>query len=599
VIVGIPRTRITNMKRKQPIHTPRFEPLEGRQMFAAGDLDLTFGNGGKLASGALPFAPQAIAVQADGKIVAVGELHDDFAVARINPDGKLDRTFGGINRGDGIVTTDFGGNDGDRANGVAIQPDGRIVVVGVRFNAPLTAFGARDQFALARFNRDGSPDKTFSSDGKQTVSFGGHVIPEGAEATAVSINPANGKIAVVGMKNNRSNQDHDYVIVQLTRDGQRDNSFSGDGELNVRFSFEDRNEIVRAVIAMPDGKLLVGAQNSDQMGIWRFKANGDNDTTFGSGGKTFISMSKPRLNGLAIVPQTNQVVAVGDSNGLPTVIKLTSAGKRDNSFGFNGIAQQRFAQNGTLFHALPMGPGRILVSGTAGGDSNMMMFKSDGKFETSFGRNGIVVQNLGGSDGIRQTSLDSTGRIVAHGTNGQGQILKARFQNVPPVVEVRELLNNQVTEGSSQPAAILVRRDAAYPFPTRVFLDITSPATEGLDYTSAALKKLRTFSTPPGGGSGQLVPVQTGIRYFVDIPAGQDFVVAEIFAKADNLSEGNEAVRWSAVTDPGYQLGITNVAHVTIHDPTSAAPSGTGITRALHRPATSGLFSEDSIAELY
>lgn len=583
------------------VNTALFEALEDRRLFAAGDLDLTFGNGGKLASGVLPFQPTATAVQADGKIIAVGQFQDDFAVARFNPDGKLDRTFGGVNRGDGIVTTDFGGNVRDQATAVTIQPDGRIVVVGVRLENPGTIFNARDQFAIARYNRDGSPDKTFSGDGKQTVSFRGSVLPKGGGALAVSVNPSTGKLAIVGHTNIRSNQDSDYAIVQLKSDGSRDGSFGDNGEVKVKFSFEDRDEQVRAVIALPDGKVLVGVQNRDQFGIWRFKANGDRDTTFGSGGMTFINAEKPRLNGLAVMPQTNQVVAVGDSNGLPTVIKLTSAGKRDNSFGFDGLAMQRFAQNGTLFHALPMARGRILVSGSVGGDSNMMMFKSDGRFEASFGRGGIVLTNLGGSDAIHRTSIDSNNRIVALGTNSQGQVIQARFENIPPVVEVRELLNNQVTEGSNQPAAILIKRDAVYPFQTRVFLDITSPAIEGVDYTSAQLHKLPMLSVAPGGANGSLTPVQLqGFKYFVDIPAGQDFVVAEIFAKADNLREGDEAVRWAPIADPAYQSNPGNAAHVTIHDATpGASPSG-GFTRAVSAATRSrmSLFSEDRIDEL-
>jgi len=571
----------------------RFEPLEGRQLYAAGDLDLSFGNAGKVASQALPFNLRATAVQADGRIIAVGHVQNDFAIARLNPDGKLDPTF--AKRSGGVVTTDFGGNEGDGANAVAIQPDGKITVVGVRLNNPDTVFGDKDKFAVARYNRDGSPDTSFSGDGRQTVSLG-----DGAEALAVSVH-RDGKIAIVGRKNLRSGQDSDYAIVRLRSDGIRDASFGNDGEVKVRFSFEDRSESARSVIALPDGKVLVGVHNREQFGIWRFNADGKRDATFGSGGMTFVSMAKPRLNALAIVPGTNQVVAVGDSNGLHTVVRLTAQGARDKTFGNAGLVMQRFSQSGTAFHVLPMARGRLLVSGTAAGDSNMIMFKPDGKMETSFGRGGIVIADLGGSDAIHRTALDAGGRIVAHGSNAQGKVLQARFQNIPPVVEVHGLLNNQVTEGSIQPGAILIRRDAAYPFRTRVFLDIVSPATEGADYTSPALRRLPRVSVPAGSGSsGSLVPVQfQGTRYFVDIPAGSDFTLAEIFAKSDNRAEGDEVVRWAAVADASYQIGALNAGHVTIHDaPATAAAGGKPITQArAARPARS-LFSDDRIDEL-
>jgi uncharacterized delta-60 repeat protein len=94
-------------------------------------------------------------VQADGKLVAAGRSNSDTALARYNPDGSLDTTFAG----DGKHTTDFGGG----AAGVVIQADGRIVTAG------------RDgsDFALARFSPDGSPDASFSGDGRQSTDFGG------------------------------------------------------------------------------------------------------------------------------------------------------------------------------------------------------------------------------------------------------------------------------------------------------------------------------------------------------------------------------------------------------------------------------------------
>ncbi len=104
-----------------------------------------------------------MALQSDGKIVAVGTTgagDNDFALARYNPNGSLDTSFSG----DGKQTTDFGGADRS-ANGVAIQGDGKIVAVA---SAPAGA-----DFALARYNPNGSLDTSFSGDGKQTTDFGG------------------------------------------------------------------------------------------------------------------------------------------------------------------------------------------------------------------------------------------------------------------------------------------------------------------------------------------------------------------------------------------------------------------------------------------
>ncbi len=129
---------------------------------APGDLDLSFsGDGKKTTNFAAPGLSSAAATvrQPDGQIVAIGTDRGhgsaDFALARYNPDGSLDTSFSG----NGRQTTDFGG--GDDANGVALQGDGKIVVAGTT-----TATGEGD-FALARYNPDGSLDTSFSGDGKQ------------------------------------------------------------------------------------------------------------------------------------------------------------------------------------------------------------------------------------------------------------------------------------------------------------------------------------------------------------------------------------------------------------------------------------------------
>src|SRR5687768_8915063 len=98
-----------------------------------------------------------VVVQPDGKIVVVGTSNDDFALVRLHPDGSLDTSFDG----DGKVFTTFGAIEAGRS--VALHADGKIVVGGT----------ANGNFALARYNADGSLDTTFDGDGRVTVDFGG------------------------------------------------------------------------------------------------------------------------------------------------------------------------------------------------------------------------------------------------------------------------------------------------------------------------------------------------------------------------------------------------------------------------------------------
>src|SRR5262249_4024029 len=148
-----------------------------------GSLDSSFGSGGEVTTS---FKGQAIAtaeaIQNDGKIVLVGETQgangDDFALARYNPDGSLDTTFGT----GGKVTTDFAG--ADDAFSVAIQSDGKIVVAGS------SQQNTGEDFALARYNSDGTLDTSFGAGGEVLTAIAG-----GANGVAIQ---ADGKIVAAG-----------------------------------------------------------------------------------------------------------------------------------------------------------------------------------------------------------------------------------------------------------------------------------------------------------------------------------------------------------------------------------------------------------------
>ena len=151
---------------------------------APGDLDPTFSADGMQRTnfGFGHSGAAATVLQPDGRIVAVGTQFSsqdfDFAITRYNSNGSLDTSFSG----DGKLTTDFGGLD--VANGVALQGDGKIVAVGR---------GGNGDFALARYNPNGTLDLTFSGDGKQTTDFGS----DADQASDVALQ-ANGKIIAVG-----------------------------------------------------------------------------------------------------------------------------------------------------------------------------------------------------------------------------------------------------------------------------------------------------------------------------------------------------------------------------------------------------------------
>jgi uncharacterized delta-60 repeat protein len=210
-----------------------------------GSLDPSFSGDGKqttnFGSGAVA---SGVAIQPNGKIVVVGRGGPgaDFAIARYNPNGSLDPTFSG----DGKQTTNFGGYDG--ANGVALQGNGKIVAVGFALG------GDNDQlatdFGLARYNPNGLLDATFSGDGKQTTDFGG----ESDGASGVAIQP-NGKIVAAGCAcPGTVNPPREFALARYNPSGSLDPSFSGDGRVTTGFGgFDDR---ANGVALQADGKIV-------------------------------------------------------------------------------------------------------------------------------------------------------------------------------------------------------------------------------------------------------------------------------------------------------------------------------------------------------
>src|SRR6478609_23767 len=150
-----------------------------------GSIDKSFGGNGSTVIDFGGFSEAySIAIQADGKIIAAGEASYDFAIARLNPDGSPDSSFG-VN---GKVTTDFLGHD-DYINFVTIQPDNKIIVIGTAYDHGFE----QSRIALARYNVDGSLDDSFGRGGKLRVYSKYHF----DEGSAIILQPG-GKIVAIG-----------------------------------------------------------------------------------------------------------------------------------------------------------------------------------------------------------------------------------------------------------------------------------------------------------------------------------------------------------------------------------------------------------------
>src|SRR6266704_2774391 len=200
---------------------------------AAGDLDPTFGTGGMVMTdiNRSTDIANAVAIQADGKLVVVGTSYrqndfsdEDFVVTRYNTDGTLDNTFGVR----GKVRTDFPGLAAVPSS-VVIQPDGKIVVAGGAF--PLFTF--LGDFKVVRYNPNGSLDRSFGVGGIVTTTF-----PEGSYAFDVALQP-DGKIIAAGTVfvdfNPGDMSDTDFALARYNPDGSLDTTFGNSGTLTTDF----------------------------------------------------------------------------------------------------------------------------------------------------------------------------------------------------------------------------------------------------------------------------------------------------------------------------------------------------------------------------
>ena len=190
---------------------------------ADGSIDTTFGFGGIVSSGPGLATGSGAAVQADGKIVTAGAVFgspNHFALARYSSDGSFDASFGS----GGKVVTDFGSTV---PFGMLIQPDGRIVLAG-------GADGSLD-FGVARFNTDGSFDTSFDGDGKVTTNFGGTA----AAGYGVARTPDGKIVVAGLKEFVGTGFDYDFAVARYNEDGSLDTSFGAGGKVTTDFASTD------------------------------------------------------------------------------------------------------------------------------------------------------------------------------------------------------------------------------------------------------------------------------------------------------------------------------------------------------------------------
>jgi uncharacterized delta-60 repeat protein len=382
-----------------------------------GGFDPSFGEGG-FRSGDLG-APLrswagAMAIQGDGKILVVGTRYDEegFALARHLPDGALDRSFG--DDGHLLVGGEpqvFGG-----AEALVLQPDGKILLLG-RFER-----GAQTGVEVVRLSPGGGIDRSFGGDGFSVVPLDSSYVNLPFQSLALQA----GKVTIAAEAKGGAH------LIRLDPDGARDATLGGDGVAVITGLFERTSGLA----VQPDGRTLLTGESG---GVARFLADGSLDPSFGDGG---LVLPQPRLPASAISLQPDGAILLAgqeEASGMSRdfmLARLTPEGTLDPSMGAGRgfVTTDIAAGSPDQAQDLALLPdGRVLL---VGGTGILRLFDSvaavrygaDGGLDPGFGGGGIVhtLARLPSRDAVSDLLVDRRGRVTATG-RAAGKILVARY----------------------------------------------------------------------------------------------------------------------------------------------------------------------------
>ena len=396
-------------------------PAAHRAGAAAGDLDSRFGSGGVAMTDFAQTGDYAysLAIQSDGKIVLCGQSgiypHLHSALARYNRNGSLDSTFGTS----GKVVIPFNSN-GDYFFKVAVQSDGKIVAVG---SANTTAF------LVARFNSDGSLDPAFGNSGSVETTFGDLT----AEARAIVVQADGKIIVVGVSGAGSYSELNDFALARYNSDGTLDQSFGSGGTVKTHFQGTGNTGSTATSAALQtDGKLVVGGyfkkndRTPHQFAVARYNSNGTLDSAFGQAGKATTRMGLGDAFSFGIAIQSSgRIVLTGYSTSTQdhdfSLIGYTTNGTVDPTFGTGGFVTTDFsgATDDIAYAMALQTDGKLVVAGRTGeypeNDFAVARYSSDGQLDQTFGVAGKVVSDFSSIDQAYGVALDSNGKIVVAG----------------------------------------------------------------------------------------------------------------------------------------------------------------------------------------
>ena len=352
-----------------------------------------------------------LALQLDGTIVIAGTAPGDkldFSLVQQTPEGNRNESFGN----GGQVVTAITKGEKDSSSAVAIQQDGKIVVAGTTYK------GSLSEFALVRYNRDGTLDKSFSYDGKATTAFpSGH-----AFATCIAIQ-SDGKIIVGGFNGTTKK---DFALARYNQNGTPDLSFSTDGKTYI--DFNAGNDILTSIALQADGKIIAGGYttgSNTNFALARLMGNGTLDMRFGTNGKQTTDLaggSADTLQSIAL-QKDGKIVAGGfitiADNADYAMVRYLENGTVDADFTGNGKVITDLGTTKDRAHAMIVLTGdKLIMAGQLGArqtDLVLVRFTPEGALDKTLKGSGKVVDYLKGASTYYGMAVQQDGKVVAGG----------------------------------------------------------------------------------------------------------------------------------------------------------------------------------------
>ncbi|NRB42735.1 MAG: hypothetical protein HRU20_30410 [Pseudomonadales bacterium] len=365
--------------------------------------------------------------QDDGKLVVAGNGFNgsnfDFTLIRYNSNGSLDTSFG-LN---GVVSTDINADD-DIAQSIILQSDGKLVAAGYTYTAQ-----GPTEFALIRYNSDGTLDKNFGSNGIVTTKVGIY----GSIGRSL-IQQNDGKFVLAGICNDGFS---DFSMVRYLNDGSVDVAFGVKGIVKTDLA---KSDAVRSIIQQQDGKLvLVGEANvtayTDPV-IIRYNTDGSLDNSFGVDGVVVSGFGEANESFRAVVQQSDgQLVAAGVATVSGSqfshigLSRFNLDGSLDTSFAGDGkLTTAATAQHNGALSLIQQFDGKLLAAGYGmDGSTSMMLarYDSSGSLDAAFvgdvgsagNFNGTVLTEIeNGPSLIHSLLQQADGKLVAVGASNNG-----------------------------------------------------------------------------------------------------------------------------------------------------------------------------------